>query len=407
MSTQSNTGILSAARGSFIITPMPNSQVMETDVLILGAGPAGISTALHLLRVHQGWARRLVVLEKAAHPRPKLCGGGLTRLGLGVLGNLDLPLPLPVPQAQVEDVRIVYRGRTVHLHGRPQFTVFHRPELDAWLASEARRRGVEIRENEPALDLSVDEHGVSVTTPRCLYRARVVVGADGSKGLTRRVFARIEGQRCVARLLEVISPATEEADVFAGRFALFDFSAAANALQGYTWKFPARIGGKPVYNLGVYDARLADARPRADLPATLRGSHPVFGEEPAARLQGHPIHWFHPRALFSMPRLLLAGDAAGADALFGEGIAPAFGYGQVAAQAICRAFERGDFSFRDYRRLVLASPVGRYLGLRWAIAQASYHMSGQAWFMHGAWTLGAWLARLFPAPREMYSSRKL
>jgi len=63
-------------------------------------------------------------------------------------------------------------------------------------------------------------------------------------------------------------------------------------------------------------------------------------------VDGHPIHCFSPRNRFSMPRLLLVGDAAGVDPLFGEGIAPALAYGQVAAAALMEAFTQADFSLR-------------------------------------------------------------
>jgi hypothetical protein len=99
--------------------------------------------------------------------------------------------------------------------------------------------------------------------------------------------------------------------------------------------------------------------------------------------------------------MLLVGDAAGAEPVFGEGIAPALGYGQVAAAAIERAFATNDFTFAGYRRQVLSSPVGRYLLLRWAIAHGSYRLSGHPWFMHLIWTLGAVVAALWPQPAPL------
>ncbi|MGB9775078.1 MAG: NAD(P)-binding protein, partial [Anaerolineae bacterium] len=43
---------------------------METyDVIIVGAGPAGLSTALHLQQMSPDLASRTVILEKARHPR--------------------------------------------------------------------------------------------------------------------------------------------------------------------------------------------------------------------------------------------------------------------------------------------------------------------------------------------------
>lgn len=52
------------------------------DILIIGSGPAGMSTALHLVQTDPAWAERILVIDRATHPRQKLCGGGLTRPGL-------------------------------------------------------------------------------------------------------------------------------------------------------------------------------------------------------------------------------------------------------------------------------------------------------------------------------------
>jgi flavin-dependent dehydrogenase len=77
----------------------------DIDLIIIGSGPAGISTALHLLEQDPGWARRMFVLEKAIHPRQKLCGGGMTRPGVKKLRRLGVQIPLPIPQKWVDDVR--------------------------------------------------------------------------------------------------------------------------------------------------------------------------------------------------------------------------------------------------------------------------------------------------------------
>jgi flavin-dependent dehydrogenase len=91
---------------------------------------------------------------------------------------------------------------------------------------------------------------------------------------------------------------------------------------------------------------------------------------------------------FSANRILLVGDAAGADPLLGEGIAPALGYGKVAANTIQSAFDHGDFSFSDYRRRILSSRLGHYLLIRWWTAWWTYRLSGHTWFMKVIWTIG-------------------
>ncbi len=99
------------------------------------------------------------------------------------------------------------------------------------------------------------------------------------------------------------------------------------------------------------------------------------------------------------PGAVLAGDSAGADPLFGEGIGVALAYGRLAAQALDRGFARGDLSFDGYRRQVLFSNLGRYLLLRWWVAWWSYRLSGSDIFMRALWKLGPWLSRtLGPLP---------
>jgi len=86
----------------------------------------------------------------------------------------------------------------------------------------------------------------------------------------------------------------------------------------------------------------------------------------------------------SVPRVLLVGDAAGADPLLGEGISIALGYGAFAAREIDEAFRQGDFSFSGYKRRVVRSALGRALFVRWAIAQLVYPLKWK-WFQAFVW----------------------
>jgi flavin-dependent dehydrogenase len=369
----------------------------ECEVAIVGAGPSGLSTAMHLIRQDATWTDRLVVLEKEVHPRHKLCAGAITRFGLDQLSMLGLTLD--VPFVPVESVRFEYRHRSVSVRGRPILAVTWRQEFDAWLAAMARSKGVAVHEHTPVSALERQGDRIRLRTPGGDYRARVVVGADGSTGVTRGWIGGRERPPHVARLLEVVTEATDDDPEHRDRLARMDFGGLQTRLQGYYWDFPTSIEGSPRMNSGVYDARVDSSRRRASLPDHLtagilhsgrRGQH--------LRLQGHPIHWFSPTNRFSAPGVLLVGDAAGAEPLFGEGIGIGLAYGALAAETIQRAYRMRDFRFVGYRRMLLTSDLGRYLLIRWLISSVAYRLGGVDLFVRGLWSAGALLAPLAHKP---------
>ena len=347
--------------------------IERVDVLIVGSGPSGASTALHLARRDPAWDGRVVIVEQAVHPREKLCGGGVTHIGYNILARLGLRFE--PPHVAVREARLVYRDQHCSFYGNPVFRIVRRDEFDHWLVRVAQALGTRLRQGEAVRQVRPQDACVEVVTTKAVFHAQVVVAADGARSFVRRALKWDDDSR-VARLLEVLTPegAGDQPEFHHGA-AVFDFTPISDGLQGYYWDFPSIVAGKPFMNRGVFDSRIFPGRPRADLRQILRQAlaHRERNLDELT-LKGHPIRWWDRNGRFAMPRILLVGDAAGVDPLVGEGISFALGYGEVAAEAIADAFARQDFSFSTYRERLLRHSLFSQLDIRVRLARILYRL---------------------------------
>jgi menaquinone-9 beta-reductase len=356
------------------------------DILILGGGPSGLSTALHLIKIAPHLAPRILTLEKAHYPRLKLCAGGLVADAEVILEHLGLDVS-EVPHVDVDTAHFDFAGKGINIHipKKHALRVIRRNEFDAWLAQKTREAGIEIREGVTVKKIIPDKDGVTVETDQESFRAQMVVGADGSNGVTRRcVLPNASVQ--TARVLEIITP-EEHGSILPhkNKDAYFDFFPVPDNIAGYTWDFPTQINGQPMRCWGIYDTNvLADNdRPALKDPLAQEMARHGFNLDDY-EIKGHPIRWYSPQNQISVPRVLLVGDAAGADPIFGEGISIALGYGAIAAREIEEAFQKDEFSFSKYKRRFARSSLGQTLYLRWVITNIIYPIKWK-WFQILIW----------------------
>ncbi len=347
---------------------------LKHDVIIIGGGPSGLATALHLQQIAPQLAARILILEKEQYPRFKLCAGGLTIDAESILERLELDVN-EVPHVDVENIHFDFDGKglNISMRGRHALRIIRRAEFDHWLAEKAQSRGVEIREGILVKNIIPDQNGVNIETNQGTFRSQVVVGADGSNGITRRcIFPNAAVN--TARVLEVITPVTRaDSPLHKTNQAYFEFSPVPENIAGYIWDFPTQIQGEPMRCWGIYDTNILAGEKRPQLKEPLAREMSRLGFELGDyEVKGYPIRWFSPENPMSVPRVLLVGDAVGADPVFGEGISIALGYGAVAARELGEAFQRNEFSFRRYKRRVVRSALGQTLIARWVIAYIIY-----------------------------------
>jgi flavin-dependent dehydrogenase len=151
--------------------------------------------------------------------------------------------------------------------------------------------------------------------------------------------------------------------------AIIDFSCTfRHGICGYAWAFPVTIQGQAWLNTGVggFSISQKGGPLLKKILSEFLASHSILLNE--GLVEGSLLRWFHPDSIFSAKRVLLVGDAAGVDPLWGEGISFSLGYGHVAANAIVCALKSKDFSFTTYKDQLLEHEVGQELmnRLQWA-----------------------------------------
>ena len=318
--------------------------MLETDILVIGAGPAGSAAAKHAAL---GGAKVILIDKKSEIGTPKRCAEGIYDRGLEWLG-IEVN-----PQWAVQRIN----GGTIIAPDQTRLTldetvlpekgyVIERKVFDKYMAMDAARAGAKIMVKTLAKSILKDEdEDGSFYMIDCEQigeiieiKAKIVIAADGPESRVAKAFG--------------INSTTNPKDMAAGvqfemvgvnceRMDLVELHLGAFAAGGYAWIFPK---GKDTANVGI--GMIGNSkRPAIEYLNEFVESYPPLHNAKAVELNvgGVPIGGMIERIYDD--NFMVCGDAAGqVDPITGGGIILGMLGGMTAGDVAAKAIKENDFS---------------------------------------------------------------
>ena len=375
----------------------------QADVIVVGAGPAGATAAFHLAQA----GIDVLVLEKTAFPREKVCGDGLTPRAVRQLVRLGLDLDAP-GWIKNHGLRVRGGGHQIELPW-PDLAAFPsyglvrtRMDFDEILARHAEKAGARLMERQavtgPVLDertgrvvgvtaKPVDDRGRKVGD-EVTYTAPVVIAADGVSArmaLALGLEKRANRPLGVAVRTYYTSPRHDD-DWMESWLELWEGAPGrSRLLPGYGWIFGV---GDGTSNVGLGILNTSSAFGNTDYKDLLRrwldNTPEAWGfreHNMVGKIGGAALPMGFNRKPHYTRGVLLVGDSGGmVNPMNGEGIAYAMESGELAAATVVQALGR---AAADQERALQAYP---------AALDATYG---------GYYTLGRLFVRLIGNPQVM------
>jgi len=289
------------------------------DCMIVGAGPAGATAAYHLAKR----GRSVAIVEQAALPRYKPCGGGVSP---AIAEYFDFDLD-PVISLKVNQLRYTWQlddPVNVKLQEKQMFIV-RRDSFDEFLVKQAQNQGAVLKDDTPVTGIEWKSDRWELKTAKGAIEGRYLIAADGAKGPMAKWLKVKQGKEKRAGILHISGLTLEETPPLH-----FDFGSLKN---GFIWNFPQNDG----YAISATAFQGGDAK---KLQETLESYTQSSGIAQGGTVQYHEHSvrlWDGDRPLHTQ-NALVAGEAAQiVDPLSGEGIRPSIFSGVQAAEAIDRA----------------------------------------------------------------------
>lgn len=322
--------------------------MIETDVLVVGAGPAGSSAAKYAAK---GGAEVLLIDKKSEIGTPKRCAEGVSKNGLKKLGIKPDSRWIA---AEMDRVRLISpSGIDVWLN--PENVKFpetgytlERKVFDKHMAMDAVRAGSQIMVKTLAKELTSQDNYVLVKAKnmdkRIDIKAKIIIGADGPES---RV-GRWAGLKSTTRAKNMESGAQFEmvgVELEYKRATEFYFGNVAPG--GYAWIFPK---GEDIANVGLGVINTMTSRSAYEhLLDFIKNCDATKNAVPVEfNVGGVPVGG--PLKNLVTDSAMIVGDAAGqVNPFTGGGIISGMQAGLIAGEVAANAIENGNCSYESLK----------------------------------------------------------
>jgi geranylgeranyl reductase family protein len=350
----------------------------SADVIVVGAGPAGSTTAYHLAQA----GLDVLLLEKTSFPREKICGDGLTPRAVTQLVRMGVDTSVENGWLHNKGLRIIAGGQRLELAwpelaAHPNYGLVRpRSDFDELLARQAQKAGARLIENcnvsGPILDERTsrivgvqarlgggsgggegegegrsEEGAKGRTAPETSFRAPIVVAADGNStrlSVAMGLHKREDRPMGVAYRAYYKNPRHND-DYLESWLELRDADHPEILLPGYGWIFGM---GDGTSNIGLGILNTSTAFGKVDYRDMMRrwlagtpAEWELTEDNRTGPIRGSALPMGFNRKPHYTRGLLLVGDAGGMVNPFnGEGITYAMESGEIAARVIAQAKSR-------------------------------------------------------------------
>ncbi len=339
------------------------SQIIETNVFILGAGPGGAAAGLFLSKENIA----CVIADKAVFPRDKICGDALSGKVVEILNRYDKKL---VEKLSLDPIQLNCWGVTfvapnldelsIPFRNKPKKTdeareiapgfISKRIDFDNFLIEEVKKqKSIQLLEGIEIDSFEKTSTGFTCTSKNkeIIIHTKLVIDASGAHSQFAKKIGGLEVEKehhCAGlRVYYKNVTGMKEGNYIELHF-LKDF------LPGYFWIFPLANGE---CNVGVGMRTDYVSKKRINLKSELNNiiqKYPQLSErfknaEPVDEVRGYGLPLGSKKRKLSGDHFMLTGDAASLiDPFTGEGIGNAVLSGYTAAQQVKLCLEKNDFS---------------------------------------------------------------